>query len=79
MEKITKMRICLIALGVFVWVIALYLSLFPKTVYDANHAHPAIVHPYLIEGFVLLFVGVLLINFGYRYKQRSESSKEPKT
>ena len=73
MKQITKIRICLVALGLSMYAISFYLVLIYTTViYDANNAHPINWHPYTLEGYIIGIAAMIFTLYGIGYKPRNK-------
>jgi hypothetical protein len=79
MDKIKKVRIGLISLGIFVQVLGFYLNIFTETrnvTYPIGITLPELFFPYTLEGSILMVVGTLIYWFGYRYSKEIKGKKE---
>jgi hypothetical protein len=79
MDKIKKIRICLISFGIFIQAIGFYLSIFSETknvTYPNGITLPELFFPYTLEGAILNFTGPLIYWAAYRYNREIKGKKE---
>ena len=79
MDNIKKLRIGLVAFGIFIQALGFFLNIFSvtKTVtYPNGISLPEFFFPYTLEGSILMAVGPLIYWSSYRYNKEIEGKRE---
>jgi hypothetical protein len=79
MDKIKKIRIGLIAFGIFIQALGFFLSIFSETKnvsYSNGITLPELFFPYTLEGAILNAIGPLIYWSAYKYNKEIKGKKE---